>query len=223
MPLLIAIDGPVGAGKSTISDEVAKRLHILHLDTGAMYRAAGLAALKHGVSLDDEKAVGAVVSEADISVSYVDNAQRTYLDGEDVSEKIRTQQAGQAASAVSRFAAVRQKMVAAQRAMAQNTSMLLDGRDIGTVVLKNATAKIFLTASPEARARRRMNQLKEKGDSTPFEEILQEVKARDEQDEHRTVDPLKKAEDAVVVDSSALNFEETVQAILRIVEEKQHG
>ncbi len=223
MPLLIAIDGPVGAGKSTISDEVAKKLHILHLDTGAMYRAAGLAALKRGVSLDDEKAVGAVVSEADISVSYVDNAQRTYLDGEDVSEKIRTQQAGQAASAVSRFAAVRQKMVAAQRAMAQNTSMLLDGRDIGTVVLKNATAKIFLTASPEARARRRMNQLKEKGDSTPFEEILQEVKARDEQDEHRAVDPLKKADDAVVVDSSDLNFEETVQAILRIVEEKQHG
>ncbi len=223
MPLLIAIDGPVGAGKSTISDEVAKKLHILHLDTGAMYRAAGLAALKRGVSLDDEKAVGAVVSEADISVSYVDNAQRTYLDGEDVSEKIRTQQAGQVASAVSRFAAVRQKMVAAQRAMAQNTSMLLDGRDIGTVVLKNATAKIFLTASPEARARRRMNQLKEKGDSTPFEEILQEVKARDEQDEHRAVDPLKKAEDAVVVDSSDLNFEETVQAILRIVEEKQHG
>ena len=223
MPLLIAIDGPVGAGKSTISDEVAKRLHILHLDTGAMYRAAGLAALKRGVSLDDENAVGAVISEANISVSYVDNAQRTYLDGEDVSEKIRTQQAGQAASAVSRFAAVRQKMVAAQRAMAQNTSMLLDGRDIGTVVLKNATAKIFLTASPEARARRRMNQLKEKGDSTPFEKILQEVKARDEQDEHRAVDPLKKAEDAVVVDSSALNFEETVQAILRIVEEKQHG
>ena len=223
MPLLIAIDGPVGAGKSTISDEVAKRLHILHLDTGAMYRAAGLAALKRGVSLDDEKAVGEVISKADISVSYVDNAQRTYLDGEDVSEKIRTQQAGQAASAVSRFAAVRQKMVAAQRAMAQNTSMLLDGRDIGTVVLKNATAKIFLTASPEARARRRMNQLKEKGNSTPFEEILQEVKARDEQDEHRAVDPLKKAEDAVVVDSSDLNFEETVQAILRIVEEKQHG
>ena len=223
MPLLIAIDGPVGAGKSTISDEVAKRLHILHLDTGAMYRAAGLAALKRGVSLDDEKAVGEVISKADISVSYVDNAQRTYLDGEDVSEKIRTQQAGQAASAVSRFTAVRQKMVAAQRAMAQNTSMLLDGRDIGTVVLKNATAKIFLTASPEARARRRMNQLKEKGDNTPFEEILQEVKARDEQDEHRAVDPLKKAEDAVVVDSSDLNFEETVQAILRIVEEKQHG
>ena len=223
MPLLIAIDGPVGAGKSTISDEVAKRLHILHLDTGAMYRAAGLAALKRGVSLDDENAVGAVISEADIGMSYVDNAQRTYLDGEDVSEKIRTQQAGQAASAVSRFAAVRQKMVAAQRAMAQNTSMLLDGRDIGTVVLKNATAKIFLTASSEARARRRMNQLKEKGDNTPFEEILQEVKARDEQDEHRAVDPLKKAEDAVVVDSSDLNFEETVQAILRIVEEKQHG
>lgn len=222
MPLLIAIDGPVGAGKSTISDEVAKRLNILHLDTGAMYRAAGLAALKRGVSLDDEKAVCQAVSEAEISVSYADNAQRTYLNGEDVSEKIRTQQAGQAASAVSRFSAVRQKMVAAQRAMAQNTSMLLDGRDIGTVVLKHATAKIFLTASPEARARRRMHQLREKGDDTPLEEILKEVQARDEQDEHRAVDPLRKAEDAVVVDSSDLTFEETVQAILRIVEEKRN-
>lgn len=222
MPLLIAIDGPVGAGKSTVSDEVARRLSILHLDTGAMYRAAGLAVMRAGISLDDEKAVSAACERANIAVSYANGAQRTYLDGEDVSEKIRTQEAGAAASAVSRFKGVREKMVAAQRALSKDTSMLLDGRDIGTVVLPHADVKIFLTASCEARARRRMNQLREKGADAPYEEILREVRARDEQDEHRAVDPLRKASDALLVDSSALTFEETVRAILRAVEEKRH-
>ena len=187
-----------------------------------MYRAAGLAVMRAGISLDDEKAVSAACERANIAVSYANGAQRTYLDGEDVSEKIRTQEAGAAASAVSRFKGVREKMVAAQRALSKDTSMLLDGRDIGTVVLPHADVKIFLTASCEARARRRMNQLREKGADAPYEEILREVRARDEQDEHRAVDPLRKASDALLVDSSALTFEETVRAILRAVEEKRH-
>lgn len=223
MPLLIAVDGPVGAGKSTISDEVARRLHILHLDTGAMYRAVGLKALREGISLDDEDALTALAKNALVAVQYVDGAQQTYLDGENVSGAIRSQEAGQAASAVSRFSGVRRAMVARQRAMAEKTDMLLDGRDIGTVVLKDAPVKIYLTASVEARAKRRMAQLKQKGQDAVYEDILNEVSARDAQDMNRAVDPLRKAADAVTVDSSELTFEETVQRILDIVEAKTHG
>lgn len=220
MPYLIAIDGPVGAGKSTISDEVAKRLHILHLDTGAMYRAAGLCAVKAGVDLNDENAVSETVQAADISVTYTDGTQQTLLNGEDVSGQIRTQAAGQAASAVSRYPAVRKKLVAEQRKIGETMSMLVDGRDIGTVVFPNATVKLYLTASNEARATRRMLQLREKGDNTPFEEILAEVIARDEQDMNRKVDPLRKAEDAILVDSTEIDFEQTVTAMLNIIKEK---
>ena len=223
MPLLIAVDGPVGAGKSTISDEVAKRLKILHLDTGAMYRAVGLKMLRTGVPLDDEAAVTAACAGTNVSVRMEDGAQRTFLDGEDVSSAIRTQEAGQAASKVSRYAGVRRQMVALQRAVARETSMLLDGRDIGTVVLQDAPVKIYLTASTQARARRRFNQLLEKGETPCYEDVLKEVAQRDAQDMSRKVDPLKKAPDAVTVDSSDLTFEETVQAILRLVEEKTHG
>lgn len=221
--LLIAVDGPVGAGKSTISDEVAKALNILHLDTGAMYRAVGLAALKKGVDLEDEAAVSALLESITVDVAYQNGRQKTLLDGEDVSEKIRTQKAGQAASAVSRYGAVRRAMVERQRALATHTDMLLDGRDIGTVVLQDAPVKIYLTASCQARAARRRAQLLKKGVDVPLEDILSEVKARDEQDMNRAVDPLKKAPDAVEVDSSSLTFEETVAHILRIVKEKYHG
>ena len=218
--LTIALDGPVGAGKSTISDEVARRLNILHLDTGAMYRAAGLAASRRGIGKDDEAAVSDAVEQADISVRYENHRQVTLLDGEDVSEAIRTQDAGQMASAVSRFPRVRRQMVALQQQLARTTSMLLDGRDIGTVVLPDAPVKIYLTAAAEARAKRRMLQLAEKGEHPSFEEILAEVNARDEQDMHRAFDPLRQAEDAVLVDSSELSFEETVEEVLRVVREK---
>ncbi|MBQ4075092.1 MAG: (d)CMP kinase [Clostridia bacterium] len=224
MPLTIAIDGPVGAGKSTISDEVAKRLNILHLDTGAMYRAVGLAALENGIDPMDEEKVCRMceVGGANVDVRYQDGKQVTLLNGRDVSSAIRTQEAGGAASAVSRYVAVRSMLVRRQQEMAQQQPMLLDGRDIGTVVLPDATAKIFLTASPEVRARRRMLQLREKGDQTPFEEILAEVNARDLQDTTRKLTPLRQAEDAILVDASDLDFEETVQAILSIVEAR-HG
>ena len=218
--LTIAVDGPVGAGKSTVSDEVAARLGILHLDTGAMYRAAGLAVSRKGIDGNHEDAVTAAVAQADISVRYEDGKQVTLLDGEDVSLAIRTQEAGAMASSVSRFPGVRKQMVFLQQQMAKTTPMLLDGRDIGTVVLRDAPVKIYLTAAPEARAMRRLKQLEEKGEKADFAAILAEVNARDRQDMNRETDPLRQAEDAVLVDSSDLSFEETVDAILRIVEEK---
>ena len=218
--LNIAIDGPVGAGKSTIADAVANRLGILHLDTGAMYRAVGLAVLAAGVDVQDEEAVSALCEAGKIlvDVRYENGAQVTLVNGRDVTGSIRSQEAGTAASAVSRYAAVRRMLVKRQQELARTQPMLMDGRDIGTVVLKDAPVKIYLTATPEARAMRRLKQLQEKGETPEFAEILAEVNARDDQDMHRAVDPLRQAEDAVVVDSSELTFEETVQAILRLVE-----
>ena len=212
--LSIAIDGPVGAGKSTVADEVARRLGILHLDTGAMYRAVGLAVVAAGIDVQDEAAVTALCEQggARVDVRYENGAQVTLVNGRDVTGSIRSQEAGTAASAVSRYAAVRRMLVRRQQELAREQPMLLDGRDIGTVVLKDATVKIYLTASPEARARRRLNQLREKGQDADFGEILHEVNTRDHQDMTRAVDPLRQAEDAIVVDSSDLNFEETVQA-----------
>lgn len=216
--LNIAIDGPVGAGKSTIADEVASRLGILHLDTGAMYRAVGLAVLQHGVDLQDEEAVTDLCKQSQVDVRYENGAQVTLLDGRDVTGMIRSQEVGTAASAVSRYAGVRRLLVQRQQELAQTQPMLLDGRDIGTVVLPNAPVKVYLTATPEARAMRRLKQLLEKGETADFAEVLAEVNARDEQDMNRAVDPLRQAEDAIVVDSSDLTFEETVQAILRLTE-----
>lgn len=216
--LNIAIDGPVGAGKSTIADEVASRLGILHLDTGAMYRAVGLAVLQQGIDLQNEKAVTALCERSLVDVRYENGAQVTLLDGQDVTGMIRSQEVGTAASAVSRYVGVRRLLVQRQQELAQTQPMLLDGRDIGTVVLPNAPVKIYLTATPEARAMRRLKQLQEKGETADFADVLAEVNARDEQDMNRAVDPLRKADDAIVVDSSDLTFEETVQAILRLTE-----
>ena len=218
--LNIAIDGPVGAGKSTVADEVAKRLNILHLDTGAMYRAVGLAVLNAGIDTRDEAAVVALCQAggAHVDIRYENGSQITLLNGQDVTGLIRAQEVGTAASTVSRYAPVRRMLVQRQQAIAKTQPMLLDGRDIGTVVLTDAPVKIYLTASPEARAQRRLNQLREKGEEADFAAILAEVNARDHQDMTREVDPLRQAEDAVVVDSSNLNFEETVQAILQLVE-----
>lgn len=221
-PLTIAIDGPSGAGKSTIADIVCQKLNILHLDTGAMYRAVGLCALQLGIDPRDEAAVSLMCQEgkALVDVKYQDGKQLTLLNGTDVSSLIRTQEVGGAASAVSRYVPVRSMLVKRQQEMAASQPMLLDGRDIGTVVLPDATVKIFLTASAQERARRRMLQLQEKGESASFEEVLAEVNARDLQDTTRELTPLRQAEDAILVDSSNFTFDETVQAILNIVEEK---
>lgn len=219
MPMNIAIDGPVGAGKSSIADQVAERLGILHLDTGAMYRTVGLYALRTGTDMQDEAAMARLVETIDVQVRYEGGAQRTLLFGEDVTDIIRTGEVSAAASAVSKWPAVRRRMVRAQQEMAKKESMLIDGRDIGTVVLADSPCKIYLTAAPEERARRRYVQQAEKGDNTPYEQVLAELNARDEQDMNRKTDPLRQAEDAVLVDSTHMTQEETVEAILNIVED----
>lgn len=219
MPINIAIDGPVGAGKSTVADAVARRLGILHLDTGAMYRAAALFALRSGVDLEDEAAVCACCEGAQIAVRYENGAQRTLLCGEDVTGLIRTPEVSAASSYVSRYAGVRRRMVTAQRQLAAQADMLIDGRDIGTRVLPQAKVKIFLTATPEERARRRWLEQKERGVDEPFEQVLRELNERDAQDMNRKTDPLRQAEDAVLVDSTRMTGEQVVDAIIAIAEE----
>ena len=223
MRLNVGIDGPVGAGKSTVADAVAAKLGILHLDTGAMYRALGLTALRRNMDVQDEQAIVALCNSLNFAVSHEADGQHTFVEGEDVTGLIRTQEVGMAASTVSRYADVRKAMVRLQQKLASETDMLLDGRDICTTVLPNATAKIYLTASAEERARRRFLELQKKGSQETFEQVLEEVIKRDEQDMNRPVEPLRQAEDAVLVDSTNLSFDEVVAEILRIVEEKRHG
>ena len=223
MRLNIAIDGPVSAGKSSISDAVAKRLGILHLDTGAMYRALGLAVQRAGIDTQDEEKVVDLCRKLKVSVSHEADGQHTFVEGEDVTGMIRTPEVSMAASTVSRYAEVRKEMVRIQQQLAAETDMLVDGRDICTTVLPNATAKIFLTAAQEERARRRYLELKEKGMEEPYEKVLEELKARDEQDMNRPVEPLRQAPDAELVDSTSPTFDETVEAIVRIAEAKRHG
>lgn len=218
--ITIAIDGPVGAGKSTLSAAVAQKLDILHLDTGAMYRAVGLAALQNGIDPGNEHEVNVLceANKAQVDVLYQGKQQITLLNGQDVSSLIRTEEVGIAASTVSRYKGVRHYLVSLQRQLAKTTDILMDGRDIGTVVLPDAKVKIFLTASAEARARRRFLQLQKAGGAPRFEQVLADLIERDRQDETRELDPLRKADDAVLLDTSALTFDQSVQAVLRIVE-----
>jgi len=220
MPLNLAMDGPVGAGKSSIAAEVARRLGILHLDTGAMYRAIGRTALVRGLDLTDEKAMTELCAQVNMTVAHEADGQHTFVDGEDVTGLIRTPEVSMAASTVAKYLGVRRAMVALQQKLAAHTPMLLDGRDIGTRVLPNATVKIFLTASAEERARRRFVEMQQKGMTDTYEMVLEDLKKRDEQDMNREVDPLRAAEDAIVVDSTEMNFEQVVEHILHIVKEK---
>ena len=221
--LNVAIDGPVGAGKSSVADAVARELGILHLDTGAMYRALGLTAVRRGLEVQDEQAIVELCRELNISVTHEPDGQHTFVEGEDVTGLIRTPEVSMAASTVSRYTEVRKMMVAIQQRLAAETDMVLDGRDICTTVLPRATAKIFLTATPEVRARRRWLEMQEKGQEVPYEQVLEDLKRRDEQDMNRPVEPLRQAEDAVLVDSTGLSFDQVVGEILRIVEEKRRG
>lgn len=223
MILNIAMDGPVGAGKSSIADAVAKALGILHLDTGAMYRALGLTAIRRGVDLQNEAAVTALACQVKVAVAHSEAGQRTIVDGDDLTDYIRTPEVSMAASIVGRYQGVRREMVAIQQRLAQETPMLVDGRDICLRVLPDAPVKIYLTASAEERARRRHLEMVARGDNTPYDQVLSDLRARDEQDMNRAVDPLKPTEDAVIVDSTDLNFDEVVETILEIVKEKYHG
>lgn len=221
MPLNIAMDGPVGAGKSSIANAVAKALNILHLDTGAMYRTIGLSALRQGLDLQDEAAITRLAETIDVGVRHGEDGQHTLLAGEDVSGLIRTEQVSMAASTVARYAGVRRAMVAIQQKLASETDMLVDGRDICLVVLPNATVKIYLTASAEARAMRRFLELQKKGAPDTYEQVLEDLKQRDWQDMHREVDPLRPAEDATIVDTTEMTFDQVVEHIIGIVKEKQ--
>ena len=212
----IAIDGPSGAGKSTIAKSVAEQLGGMYLDTGAMYRAVGLYMKRNGISLEDAAAIAAHVDETPLSVRHIDGVQHVFLGDEDVSEAIRQPDISLAASAVATVPAVRARLVALQREIGRTISIVMDGRDIGTYVLPNATVKIFLTASAETRARRRVKQLAEKHIVEDYEKVLREIEQRDYQDTHRAATPLVQAADAVLVDTSERTLEQSIDDVLEI-------
>ena len=216
----IALDGPAGSGKSTISKIIAKNMDILCLDTGAMYRACALKCVKARIGCNDEAAVKALMDKLNLEVKYEGGIQHTYLDGEDVSLKTREPQISMLASTVSALKCVRDKMVELQRQIAQKTSCILDGRDIGTNVLPNAKFKFYLTASPEVRAKRRYTEDVAKGFYVSYDKILEDIIKRDEQDKNRKIAPLKQAKDAILVDSSDMSIEEVAAFIQNKIQEK---
>lgn len=217
----VAIDGPSGAGKSSLAKRLAQELGYTYVDTGAMYRAIGLYVLRCGGDPKDAAAVEALLPQIGLRLASLGGAQHIYLNGEDVSEAIRQEEVGMAASAVAVHPPVRAFLLELQRSMARTQDVLMDGRDIGTVVLPDATVKIFLTASAEARAARRWKELAEKGDGRPYEQVLADVLRRDEQDTNRAAAPLRQAEDAVRVDTSELDFEQSVAALRQIIVQRR--
>lgn len=214
----VAVDGPSGAGKSTLAKAAAAELGIVYVDTGAIYRSIGYYVFGKGIDPKDAPAVIAVLPELDIQMRYgEDGVQRMILNGEDVSTQIRLPQMSMYASAVSAIPEVRTYLLEMQREMARRTSVIMDGRDIGTVVLPQAEVKIFLTAAPEVRAQRRMKELEQRGTPQPFAEVLQQIMERDWADSHRAAAPLCQAEDAELLDTGDLNFEESLEAMLEII------
>lgn len=216
----IAIDGPAGAGKSTIAKILAARLGILYLDTGAMYRAVGYKAIKSGVSVSDLAAVENMLKDTTVDVKVEDGVQHVYLDGEDVSGVIRTPEVSRAASDISALPPVRHAMVDLQRIIAAKQDTVLDGRDVGTFVLPNAEHKFFLTASVEERAKRRYKELVGRGENCDFEKIRKDIETRDYNDSHRTLAPLKKADDAVEVDTTFMTIEEVADKLATLISNK---
>ena len=214
MPYSIAIDGPAGAGKSTIAKAVAKSLGYYYVDTGALYRGLAFGLMQKGVPFADEKAVEKEIQNLDVELLYENGVQKVFCNGKDCSALIRTSEIGEGASVISKYASVREKLLDLQRNVARQHSCVMDGRDIGSVVLPHANKKFFLTASPEVRARRRTLEFQEKGEPANYEAVLEEVKKRDERDMNRAVAPLKQVEDAIFIDSSDLNIEEVVDRIL---------
>ena len=214
----IAIDGPSGAGKSSLAKAIAKKLGIIYVDTGALYRTIGLYMKKHGIDPKDAEAVGAALPDVALRLAFVDGAQRIYLCGEDVGDSICTPEMSLYASDVSAIGAVRAFLLETQRKVARESSVVMDGRDIGTVILPDAECKIFLTASPEARARRRTAELLEKGIAATYEDVLADMVLRDRNDSTRAIAPAIPAEDAVFLDNSDMSAEETLAAALKIIE-----
>ena len=221
MSIAIAIDGPAGAGKSSLSKEVAKELSFIYVDTGALYRTIGLAASRRGLKKEDKAEIISMLNDIDVKLSFNDEGtQIVLLNGEDVSSFIRTPEASMFASAVSAIPEVRAFLLDLQRNMAKSDNVIMDGRDIGTVVLSDAKIKIFLTASPEKRAMRRHKENIEKGIDSTYEEVLKDVNQRDYQDSHREIAPLKPAEDSVLVDTSDYDFEGSKELLLKVIKER---
>lgn len=217
----VAIDGPSGAGKSTLARQVAEKLHFIYVDTGAIYRSIGWYGLSRGADLTCPEAVAALLGALRVQIQYGDDGlQHMLVNGEDVTGEIRRPEVSVAASRVAAVPAVRDFLLEMQRALAREHNVIMDGRDIGTVVLPDASCKIFLTASAEVRARRRCAELSQRGTPQDYEEVLEEMKRRDEQDRTRKVAPLRQAEDAVLLDTSALSFEESAEALLNLIKEK---
>lgn len=216
----IALDGPAGAGKSTIAKRLSAMLGYTYIDTGAMYRAVGLFAVRHGIDPKDSNALEAKLNEIEVDIRYIDGLQHIILCGEDVTTQIRTPEISMAASDVARHPAVRLKLVDLQRSLAEKYNVIMDGRDIGTYVLKDADVKIFLTAAVEVRAERRYKELIEKGEEVTFDYVLSDMKQRDHNDSSRSFAPLKKAEDAVEIDTSELDFEQSVEKIHSYITER---
>ena len=216
----IAIDGPAAAGKSTVAKALAASMGFIYVDTGALYRAIGYYAYDKVDSTTNAEAVSALLGDIDIQIKYIDGVQRIFLNGADVSEDIRSPEMSMAASNVSAIPAVRAFLLDLQRRLAAENNVVMDGRDIGTVILPNAQVKVFLTASPEERARRRMLEYKQKGQEVDFDQLLADIKQRDYNDSHRATAPLKQADDAVLVDSTEMKFEQVLDKITAIVKEK---
>lgn len=220
MAINVAIDGPAGAGKSSVAKIVSKKLGYIYVDTGALYRTVGLYSIRSGVDTKNPQAVEATLPNIKVELKFVDDTQHVFLNGEDVSEAIRTPEASMGASNVSSIPAVRAFLFDLQRDIAKNNNCIMDGRDIGTVVLPNAQVKIFLTTSPESRAQRRYKELIEKGEKVDFQDVLDDINKRDYQDTHREIAPLKQAEDAIFFDNGEYNLEEGAEKIIEIIRNK---
>ncbi len=217
----VAIDGPSGAGKSSLAKGVAARMGFTYVDTGAIYRTVGLAAQKRGVSSKDAAAVKALLPELEIEIKHINGVQCMFLWGENVSEEIRTPTSSIYASDVSAMPAVRAYLLEMQRDIARHSNVVMDGRDIGTVVMPDAELKIFLTATIEERARRRYNELKEKGDASSFDDVLADLAYRDKQDTERETAPLRPADDAVLIDNSGMTLQEGIDKLCGLIEERR--
>lgn len=213
----VAIDGPAGAGKSTIAKKVAKEKDFIYIDTGAMFRAMAVYFLRCGIAADDHEKISEAVKDVNVTISYVNGEQQVFLNGENVTGQLRTEEVGNMASASSVNGDVRKKLLELQRKLAATANVVMDGRDIGTVVLPNADVKVYLTASVEVRAQRRYKELIEKGLSADLEQIKKDIEERDYRDMNRDIAPLRQAEDAVLVDSSYMTIDESVQAILDLI------
>ena len=214
----IAIDGPAGAGKSSIAKAVASRIKCIYIDTGAMYRSVGIFAHQSSVDLKNEKKIADLIEDMDMQIKCEEDGQHIYINGKDMNSLIRTPEASMAASSVALIPAVRLKLVELQRRIAENSSVIMDGRDIGTYVLPDADVKIFLTASVEERAGRRYKELIEKGQNCTLDEVISDMIARDKQDTEREFAPLKQAEDSILLDTTGLSFDESVNKVIDIIE-----